>query len=290
MTAYPYDSAERVDDSLVFLADLPAFAPIGRRYAEIEDARLDFTHSQEVLDYWTNYVAAYQQATADAIAGRRPWPEIVAEMSQRYPKEFPPSLDFAPPAVLKNRETPEGQKYYLEWIAQTNRFLLLTKQFDSKESKRNKANTKYVKKLRAERKKLLPAGRYRFNCGDRDQPTENQKALFDRLVSTQTEIFQEVAGALADFYALCRGHCAESELSEPYVQILFPADDSGNVPLDRFRIQSFALHPTADEIGLSFDSMFDWCEEHGCAVLVSEGKVPDGGWGGGDVLFSFYEG
>ena len=286
MTSRPYDAAEQVDDSLVFIADLPAFVPIGRRYAEVEDARLDFTHSQDTLDYWTGYVAAYQQATADAIAGRRPWPELVAEMSQRYPKEFPPSLDRVPPAVLKNRETPEGQKYYLEWIAQTNRFLLLAKQM---EGQKGQGNTKYAKRVRAERKKLLPAGRYKFDCGDRDEPTENQKALFDRLQSTQAEIFREVAGALAELYALCRGHCAESELSDPYVQTLFPADASGDIPLDRFRIQSFLLHPTADEIGLSFDSMFDWCEEHGCAVLVSEGKVPGECWGGDDVLFSFYE-
>lgn len=70
---------------------------------------------------------------------------------------------------------------------------------------------------------------------------------------------------------------------------MFPADDSGDVPLDRFRIQSFLLHPSHDQIGLTFDSMFGWCEEHGCAVLVSEGQVREGDWGGDDVLFSFYD-
>jgi hypothetical protein len=104
----PYNTAVRQGDSLVFEADLPAFAAIGRHYAEVEDARLDFSYSRESIDACTAYVDAVQQATAEALDGRRPWPEIVAEMSRRFPEEFPQSLDRVPTHMLRSRETAEG--------------------------------------------------------------------------------------------------------------------------------------------------------------------------------------
>lgn len=278
-----YHAAKKLGNSLVFKADLPAFAPIGRRYAEVEDALIDFAYSQEIIDYWTKYVDEVQQGTADAITGRRPWPEIVAEMSQKYPKEFPPSLDRLPSRILSHRVTPEGWKEYLEWLAQNARFFLQSKLVYAPQS--GWRNPRYAEKVRSERVKLLPAGQYKFDCGHRAQPSENQNALFDRLETNQTDVFREVAGALREFYATYRSQCFDP--TDPYEQVLFPVDDSGDVPLDRFRIEEFLLYPSADQIGLAFESLVDWSDEHGCALLVSNGKLVEGG--SRDILFSFFD-
>jgi hypothetical protein len=44
MRSRPHEAVARDGDSLVFEADQPAFAPIGRRYAEVKDAHLDPMH------------------------------------------------------------------------------------------------------------------------------------------------------------------------------------------------------------------------------------------------------
>ncbi|HVW37563.1 MAG TPA: hypothetical protein VHB99_09660 [Pirellulales bacterium] len=212
----------------------------------------------------------------------------MAEMSQQFPDRFPQSLDRVPPRILQTRETPEGRKEYFEWLAQNARFFLLSKESHApRDRRRSMPDSAYANQLRAQRAELLPPGRYRFDCGDRARPTEHQKVLFDRMEGGQTQVFQEVAKALREFYLLCRGHCGEP--IDLYDQILFPGGGSEDVSLDCFRIQSFLLHPSAEQIGLTFDSLFDWCEEHGCAVLVSDGKVGEYGWGGSDVLFDLYD-
>jgi hypothetical protein len=285
MGSRPYDAVARDGGSLVFEADLPAFAPIGRRYAEVEDARLDFSYTREYIDGWTAYVDAVQQATAEALAGRRPWPEIVAEMSRRYPEEFPRSLDRVPTYMLRSRETTEGLKTYLEWLAQNARLLLMSKLlYAPGDLKTGPGNKAYAANVRKKRAGLLPAGRYRFDCRDRSEPTAHQKALFDRLESGQTAIFQGVADALRAFYGQ---QADQTDRTDLYEQVIFPADDSGDVPLDRFRIRSFLLHPSADRIGLTFDAMFDWCDEHGCAVVASIGGGEEPVCGGWDVLETF---
>lgn len=282
MSLQPYQTVQKQGDSLVFSAEVPAFAPIGLRYAEVEDARISFAYPQELIDYWTQYVDAVQRATADSLAGKCSWQEIAAEMSQKYPKEFPPSLDRLPSRILQNRVTAEGWKDYLEWLAQNARFFLQSKLVYAPQS--GWRNPRYVDKVRSERAKLLPAGEYNFNCGDRAAPTVNQKALFDRLETNQADVFQDVAGALRGLYATFRGQCFDP--TDPFEQILFPTDDSGDVPLDRFRIEAFHLHPSADHIGLRFESLIDWSDEHGCALLISDGKVVAGG--GDDVLFDAF--
>ena len=286
MATRPYDSAARRGGSLVFEADAPAFARIGRRYAEVEDAGLDFAYSREFIDRWREYVDAVQQATAEALQGRRPWPEIVAEMSARYPEEFPRSLDCVPTSMLETRKTPEGRKVYLEWLAQNARILLSAKLlFAPRDLKIGFGNAAYAENVLRKRLELPPPGRYPFDCGDRDELTTHQKRLFDQLESNQAAYFQEIADALRTMYR--RQADQVFDRNDPREQIVYPLDDAGDVPLDRFRIQSFLLHESADRIGLIFDSLLDWCDEHGCAAVLESGKVGEYGVGGWDVLEGF---
>ncbi len=285
MESRPYHRAARQHGSLAFEAELPAFITIGRGYAAVEDAHLDFAYSREYIDEWTDYVDAVQQATREALDGGRPWPEIVAEMCARFPEQFPQSLDRVPTYMLKSRESPDGHRTYLEWIAQNARILLNSKLiYAPGDLKTGPRSTAYAQNVRQKRAQLLPPGRFRFECGEVDEPNDHQKALFDRLESDQAAIFQEVAGGLRALYQQQAGFL---DRTDPYHQVIFPLDNSGDVPLDRFRIQSFLLHESADLIGVTFDSLLEWCDEHGCAVLVSEGRVNEFGWGGSDVLGQF---
>jgi hypothetical protein len=109
-----------------------------------------------MIDHWTSYVEAVQKATAEAITEGRPWSEIVAEMSRRFPDEFPQSLDRVPTRMLRSRETREGLREYLEWLAQNARLFLNTKLiYAPQDRKTGMRPSAFAANVRAKRAELL---------------------------------------------------------------------------------------------------------------------------------------
>lgn len=138
-----------------------------------------------------------------------------------------------------------------------------------------------LERFRAER---LPPGRYRFICGRRDEPTDNQRRLFDRLVAEQDRIVAPVLQALEADYCLYRD---QADRTDPHRLVLYPDADAAEVAWDRVRITFIHLDPAADRIGLELDSLETWHEEHGCGILIEGGRVL--GCGGSEELFPIGE-
>jgi hypothetical protein len=123
------------------------------------------------------------------------------------------------------------------------------------------------------------AGRFRFDCGAVQRPTDHQKRLFAWFVEHQQELAPKFEKALRTMHA----ELAENaDLDDPKERVLFPENPAGSdVPLCYFRIESIVLPEAGDRIGMTFDSVFGH-EEHGCALVIEGGEVTD--VGGTDVL------
>jgi len=133
-----------------------------------------------------------------------------------------------------------------------------------------------------ETKRQLPAlvpqsrapGRFRFDCGGVDQPTEHQKLLFTWLAEHQEELAPKIEKALRTMHAEMAGN---TDLDDPKERVLFPENAAeSDVPLSYFRIESFILPEAGDRIGMTFESIFGH-EEHGCALVIEGGEVTDFG-------------
>jgi hypothetical protein len=84
----PYDDARREGGSSVFIAELPAFAAIGRRFDELYDAYFDFEYPSEHLAEEREFIAGLEEAAARA--GRRgsDWKAIEPELEARFGAKY----------------------------------------------------------------------------------------------------------------------------------------------------------------------------------------------------------
>jgi hypothetical protein len=129
----------------------------------------------------------------------------------------------------------------------------------------------------------LPAGQFRFETARGKEFTQRQKELFDWLAANQAQVAKEVKGTLATMFE----QMAEGvDREDPTERVLCPESASPDTALDRFRISAFILDRTDRRIGLQLESLFYHYDEHGCAILVEDGKVTDyGEWDAIEVLY-----
>lgn len=125
-----------------------------------------------------------------------------------------------------------------------------------------------------------PPGRFRVQCGNRKKPTVAQVKLFESLLAHQKQVAVDVKAAIREMH---QRMSRDFDRDDPQQRLLFPDDPArSNVPLNCFRINEFILPKKGRRIGVTFDTLFRYYDEHGCALLIEDSKVR--GFGEADVL------
>ena len=281
MSARAYDSCTREDGVLTFLADLPKFAIVGRNFDEVEAAKCLFQYDPAYLQGWRDFEAVTKAALADPAMFAGGWPEFDGEMIRRFPDQYPRFRGDIRGSMAESRGEAAGFRSYLDHLTRAIGFTMTYVSFGvpREAASATDRHEALEQSLRQAREKRLPPGRYRFDCGNRDEPTANQKRLFDRLDADQGPIARAVAEALSVDFQHWLGH---ADRADPRERVVFSDGDAAVVGPDRYRFVAIHLDPEADRVGLELESLMDWHDEHGCGILIKDGQV--GECGGGDEL------
>jgi hypothetical protein len=118
----------------------------------------------------------------------------------------------------------------------------------------------------------LQPGQLMFNCGVQDAPADEQIALYHQFIDKQKSLGPEIESALRQMHSLMR---PPKPFSDPSDAILFPDDaERSDVALQCFRISAVDLDPRrGGRIVLSLETLFGHYEEHGCHIVIRNGKV-----------------
>ena len=277
MPPRPYDSASVDDGDLCFQAELPAFTRIGRHYAVVEDARLDYTYAQADLDRWSAYVDAIQVLAAAVKSEPGRARAIVAEFHRDHPPCGDVALDRLPGRMLETAPITLTYPAYLDVLAQSARMTLIVRNMRHPDPNQRMlgpgALRPHREKLQRDRAAWLPSGRFWFCCGPVAEVSPGQKQLFDDLEANQGVLFERLAEKMREMHAF---YARQVDQNDPQEQVVYPIDAPADAPLDRFRINCFRL-VDGKGIAIVFDSLIEWCDEHGCVATIRHGRVAIGG-------------
>jgi hypothetical protein len=113
-------------------------------------------------------------------------------------------------------------------------------------------------------------GLCRVECCGVIQLTEHQKRLFDWLEVNQNAVVEQTKPAIARLFDQTIQWRSSSDVRE---QILFPADVTYNEKLDRFEVNHLELDRNGHFLWIELESMDGWFLEHGCCVVLKDGKL-----------------
>ncbi len=123
--AKPYDNSRRERGTTLFEAELPAFAPIGRRYDELYRAYYAFTYQREHIAAERAFVAAIEQARDLAAAGSAAWGEVDRDLDARFGEKYRRLRQGIPPIFLNLAPaSPAGHVQVLEMLVTGSRAAL----------------------------------------------------------------------------------------------------------------------------------------------------------------------
>jgi hypothetical protein len=112
-------------------------------------------------------------------------------------------------------------------------------------------------------------GQWRFRCGSRKAVTPAQVRLFEELMERQEQLRPQIEAALREMHGWMGGPGAHNR---PGDRVLFPENpDATDVPLNCFSVRQASLDK--GQVVLTFDSLFGHFDEHGCGIIIRNGKV-----------------
>jgi hypothetical protein len=112
-------------------------------------------------------------------------------------------------------------------------------------------------------------GQWRFRCGKQKAVTPAQVRQFEEMLQHQEGLRPQVEAALREMHGWMGSPGPHNRAGD---RVLFPDNaEATDVPLNCFSVRQVSLEK--DEIVVTFDSLFGHFEEHGCGIIVRDGKV-----------------
>lgn len=122
----------------------------------------------------------------------------------------------------------------------------------------------------------IPPGQFLFRCGDREKVTPKQIDQFEQFMAAQETLRPKIEKALRKMHDQMD---PMGQFTFPGERVFFPAEpDSSDIPLQCFRVEKIELSgKKGGSVVIDFDSQFGHYDEHGCLILIRDGKLEGSG-------------
>ncbi len=122
----------------------------------------------------------------------------------------------------------------------------------------------------------IPPGQFLFRCGDREKVTPKQIDQFEQFMAAQETLRPKIEKALRKMHDQMD---PMGQYTFPGERVFFPAEpDSSDIPLQCFRVEKIELSgKKGGSVVIDFDSQFGHYDEHGCLILIRDGKLEGSG-------------
>jgi hypothetical protein len=121
----------------------------------------------------------------------------------------------------------------------------------------------------------IPPGQFLFRCGDREKLTDTQIAQYEQFMAAQEKLRPKIEKAIRQMHHQMN---PMGQFTLAGDRVLFPENsDSSDVPLHCFRVERITLSGKEGAVVIDLDSHFGHYDEHGCLILIRDGKLQGSG-------------
>lgn len=259
MADAPYNKVFQDQDGLFFHAEIPALAHIGLRFEELVDASLSELIPSD------DPPTTVMLRDLSAKLSQSPQVQKIADNLETIKQQASETLQ----QLIKSKQSGDDElsEVGLDTLNSMLEHLNGFSGFAPRPENAPENDPEELASVAEESK--LPAGLVKFNCGMRKKVSQAQIDLFHQFVDSQENLRLEIEAALRDMHDRMRDPQAGTGN-----RARFPDDPNDtDTPLQCFQIVSIDIDASSKRIVINLDTLFAHYEEHGCSILIQDGRV-----------------